>query len=110
VVDLEPDAVRIFKNEKVIAIRPLALQRTSIDMGTHFAQLAGSPVNVLAGAGTQAKMMKSNTVLYETLAFMLLCAALNTERRTAADVIDEIVAVVDLLHTEKWQKLTVERA
>jgi hypothetical protein len=47
VVDLKPDAVRILKDEKVIAVGPLALHRPAIDVGAHFAQFERGLVDIL---------------------------------------------------------------
>jgi hypothetical protein len=55
-------------------------------------------------------MVKSDAILLETLALVLLRTALDAQSGPAADVIDEIVAVVDFLHAEKRQKLAVEYA
>ena len=54
-------------------------------------------------------MVQPHPVLLEALVLMSLSGPLNAERRAPADVIDEIVAVIDLLQAEKRQQLAVER-
>ena len=52
--------------------------------------------------------MQPDPVLHERLALVLGRAALDAERGAAAHVIEEFVAVIDLLHAEERQQLGIE--
>ena len=54
-------------------------------------------------------MMQPDTQLLETLLGVARVAALDADRRAAADVIAEIGAVEDLLHAEERQQRRIER-
>ena len=109
-VHFQPDAVGILEDEVVVAGREVALQRAAVDGGAHRSELVGDPVDVLAAAGAEAEMMQADAVLHEARIRMFLGAALDAERGAAAHVIEEIVAVIDLLQAEEGQQLAIEGA
>ena len=108
VVDLEPDAVGILEHEEVVAGRPVALDWPAIDVAAELAHLGRRLVDILAGARAHAEVVQAYPVLLEASAFVLGRAALDADRGTAADVIEEVVAVVDLLQPEERQQPAIE--
>ena len=65
---------------------------------------------LLARPGAQAEMMQADPVGNEALLAVLLGAALDADRGAAADVIEEVVAVIDFLQAEEGQQLAIEGA
>src|SRR5216683_3519274 len=109
-VHFQPDAVGVLEDEEIVARRPVALERPAVDMRAHRAQLAGDLVDILARACAEAEVMQADPVLHERRAGVLAGAALDAERGAAADVIEEVVAVIDLLHAEEGQQLGIKGA
>ena len=53
-------------------------------------------------------MMQPDPVLREAFVGVFLGAALDADRRAAADMVEEVVAVIDLLHAEEGQQSRIE--
>src|SRR3954454_5079968 len=108
VVHLKPDAIRIFKQHRVIAGCPGALCRRVNDCGTELAQQRGTTINILARPGAQAEVMQADALLHE--AFPLVCrvARLDADCRPGADEVRELRAVEYRLHAEGGQQACVE--
>ena len=70
VIELKPDAIRIFEQQRVIARRPLILARRTDDPGADRRQKAVQLVDVGALAGAEAEMVQADTLLFERCAFI----------------------------------------
>ena len=70
-IELEPDAVRIFEQQRVISRRPLILARRADDLHVKRSQERVQFVDVGALAGTEAEMMQADALLFERSASML---------------------------------------
>src|ERR1700674_1453114 len=64
-VELQPDAVRIFEQQRIISRRPLILARRANDRHTERTQKAVQFVNVGALAGAKTQMLQAAPVLLE---------------------------------------------
>jgi hypothetical protein len=70
-IELEPDAVGVLEQNRIISRRPLILARRADDLRAELRQERGQLVDVGALAGAEAEMMQSDTLLLECRAFML---------------------------------------
>src|SRR4051812_19957362 len=70
-VELDPDAVRILEQQRVISRRPVVLARRANDCGIHRAKKRMELVDVSALARPEAQMMQADAVLVERRARML---------------------------------------
>ncbi len=70
-IKLEPDAIGILEQNRIISRRPLILAWRADDLGAERLEKAAQFVDVGALAGTEAKVMQSDTLLLERCAFML---------------------------------------
>ena len=64
-VDLQPDAVGILEQQRIISRRPLVLARRADDGGAERAEEAVQFVDVGALAGAEAEMMQADALLLE---------------------------------------------
>jgi hypothetical protein len=55
-------------------------------------------VDIRIATGTEAQMMKTNTILYETIVFVRRMALKNAYRGTATNVVAHVFAVENLSH------------
>ena len=69
--ELEPDAIGIFEQDRIISRRPLILTRRADDLGAARDKEAMQFVDVGPLAGAEAEMMQANALLLERGAFML---------------------------------------
>jgi hypothetical protein len=70
-IELQPDAIGIFEQNRVIPRRPLVLARRADDFCAERRQKIVQFVDVGALAGAEAEMMQTDTLLFEGRAFML---------------------------------------
>ena len=109
-VHFQADAVGILEHDVVVAGRPIAGHRPAIDVGSHLPQLGGDGIDVLARAGANAEMMQADAAGDEALTLVLGRATLDADRGAAADVIEEVVAVIDLGEAEDCLLYTSDAA
>ena len=70
-IELQPDAVGVLEQNRLIARRPLILARRADDLGAERLQEAVQLVDIGALAGAKAEVMQADTILLECHAFML---------------------------------------
>jgi hypothetical protein len=70
-IELEPDAVGVFEQDRIISRRPLILARRTDDLRAERRQEAVQFVDVGALAGAEAEMMQADALLLERRAFVL---------------------------------------
>jgi histone H3/H4 len=70
-IELEPDAVGILEQDRVISRRPLIFARRADDLCAERGQKTVQPIDVSALAGAEAEVMQADTLLLEGRAFML---------------------------------------
>jgi hypothetical protein len=64
-IELQPDAVGIFEQDRVIARRPLVLARGADDFGADRIQEGVQFIDVGALAGAEAEVMQADALLLE---------------------------------------------
>jgi hypothetical protein len=69
----------------------MALDRPAIDEGAHGAELVGDLVDILARTRAQAEVMQADPVRNEPRLVVFVRAALDADRRAAADMVEEVV-------------------
>ena len=74
-IELQPDAIGIFEQDRIISRRPLILARRADDLRAERLEKAVQFVDVGALAGAEAEMMQTDTLLLECRAFMLRLTA-----------------------------------
>jgi hypothetical protein len=109
-VELQPDPVGIFEQQRIISRRPLILARRANDRHTERTQQAVQLVNVGALAGTKAQMVQADAILLERRAGVLGRRRPDRDRGATADAIIDGVGVDDRLQPTKRQRLAVEFA
>jgi len=109
-VELQPDAVGIFEQQRIISRRPLILARRANDRHTERTQEAVQLVNVGALAGTKTQMMQADAILLERRAGVLGRRRSDRDCGATADAIIDGVGVDDRLQPKKRQQLAVEFA
>ena len=62
-IELEPDAIGIFEQDRVISRRPLILARRADDLGTERLEEAVQLIDVGALAGAEAEVMQTDALL-----------------------------------------------
>ena len=70
-IELQPDAIGIFEQDRIISRSPLILARRADDPGAERDKEAMQFVDVGALAGAEAEMMQANALLLERCTFML---------------------------------------
>ena len=70
-IELEPDAIGVLEQDRIISRRPLVLARRADDLGAERLEKAVQFVDVGALAGAEAEMMQADALLFERGAFML---------------------------------------
>lgn len=70
-IQLQPDAIRILEQQRVIARRPLILARRADDPGAERDQKSVQLVDVGALAGAEAEVVKADALLLEGSTRML---------------------------------------
>src|SRR5450631_60985 len=110
VVELQPDAVGIFEQQRIISRRPLILARRANDRHAVRTQEAVQLVNVGALAGAKTQMVQADAVLLERSAGVLGRRRPDRDRGAAADAIIDGVGIDDRLQPKKRQQLAVEFA
>ena len=70
-IELQPDAIGIFEQDRIISRRPLVLARRADDPGAERRQKTVQLIDVGALTGTEAEVMQTDTLLLEGRAFML---------------------------------------
>ena len=96
-IEFEPDAVRIFEQQRIISRRPLILARRANDLHVERLQERVQFVDVGALAGTEAEMMQADALLLERSASMLRRRGGDGDRRTSADAVIGRVGFYDRL-------------
>src|SRR4051794_2288344 len=107
-VELEPDAVGVFEQDRIISRRPLILTRRADDLRTERLEKAVQLVDVGALAGAEAEMMQTDALLFERRAFMFGGRRTDADRGTAADAIIGRLGVDHRFQPEKRQQLTIK--
>jgi hypothetical protein len=69
-IELEPDAVGILEQNRIISRRPLILARRPDDFRAERRQKAMQLIDVGALAGAEAQVMQPDALLFERRAFM----------------------------------------
>src|SRR4051812_2080719 len=110
VIELEPDAVGILEQQRIISGRPLVLARRANDLGAERAEEAVQLVDVGALAGAEAQMMQADALLRERGAGMLGRWRADPDRGPSADAVIGGVGVDHRLQPEKRQQFSVELA
>ena len=64
-IELEPDAVRVLEQDRIISRRPLVLARRADDFGVERAEEGVQFIDVGALAGAEAEMMQADALLFE---------------------------------------------
>ena len=70
-IKLQPDAVGILEQNRIVSRRPLILARRADDLCAERGQKTVQLIDVGALAGAKAEMMQTDTLLLECRAFML---------------------------------------
>ena len=109
-IELQPDAVGIFEQQRIISWRPLILAWRANDRHTERTQEAVQLVNVGALAGAKTQMVQADAVLLERSASVLGRRRPDRDRGAAADAIVDGVGIDDRLQPQKRQQLAVEFA
>src|SRR5215467_12760599 len=65
VVHLQPDAVGILEQHRVVARGPRPVFRRMYDLGTHLAQVRVQTIDVLASVGAEAEVVEPDPGLHE---------------------------------------------
>ena len=84
-IELEPYAVGVFEQDRIISRRPLVLARRADDSGAERLKKIVQFVDVGALACAEAEMMQANALLLERGAFMLGGRRADADRGPAAD-------------------------
>src|SRR4051794_11243295 len=102
-VELEPDAVGVLEQQRVISRRPAVLARRANDPGIHRGEKGMKLVDIAALAGAKTQMMQADPVLLERGARMPGSRRANSHRGSSADAIVDLVAIDHRLQPEKRQ-------
>jgi hypothetical protein len=70
-IELEPDAIGVLEQDRIISRCPLILARRTDDLGAERLEETVQLIDVGALAGAEAKVMQADTPLLECRAFML---------------------------------------
>ncbi|WP_275187626.1 hypothetical protein [Bradyrhizobium sp. CSA112] len=70
-IELEPDAIGILEQDRVMSRRPLVLARCADDLGAERLEKAVQLIDVGALAGAEAEVMQADALLLERRTFML---------------------------------------
>ena len=70
-IELQPDAIGIFEQDRIISRRPSILAWGADDLGTECLEKTMQLIDVGALTGTEAEVMQTDTLLLERRAFML---------------------------------------
>jgi hypothetical protein len=84
-IELEPDAIRVFEQDRVIAGAPTGLARGADDVGADRIQETVEFIDVGALAGAEAEMMQADAVLLEGGALMFRQRRADRDVGAAAD-------------------------
>src|SRR5262249_55632785 len=85
---LDPDAVRVLEQHRVVARCPAAFLRSADDRCRHLPQHGRATVHVLARAGSETQVMQTDTLLVEAVGTLRRVAGLNADRGPAADAVE----------------------
>ena len=96
-IELQPDAVGIFEQQRIISRRPLILARRANDRHTVRTQEAVQFVNVGALAGAKTQMVQADAILLERSSGVLGRRRPDRDRGAAADAIIDGVGIDDRL-------------
>ena len=69
-IELEPDAIGILEQDRIISRRPLILTRRADDLGAERLEKAMQFIDVGAFASAEAEVMQPDALLFERRAFM----------------------------------------
>jgi hypothetical protein len=69
-IELEPDAIRVLEQNRIVSRRPLILAWRANDLGAERLQEAMQLVDIGALAGAEAEMVQADTLLLECSAFV----------------------------------------
>src|SRR5205814_4000348 len=108
VVELQPDAVGILEQQRIIPRRPLVLARRANDLCAERTQEHVQFIDVGALAGAETQMMQTDAILLECRAGVCGRRRADPDRGASADAVIRRVGVDDRLHAEEWQQLAVE--
>src|SRR6185436_11600936 len=109
-VELEPNAIGILEQNRIISRRPLILARRADDFGAERLEKAVQLIDVGALAGAEAQMMQTDTLLLECRAFMLGGWRADADRSPAADAVIGRLGIDHGLQAQKRQQLAIEIA
>jgi hypothetical protein len=84
-VELQPYAVGILEQQRLIAGRPLILARRANDLHVERAQKSVQSIDVGALAGTKAQVVQADALLLERGACVLGRRRADPDRRASAD-------------------------
>src|SRR6476646_632052 len=109
-IELEPDAIGVLEQDRIISWRPLVLARRADDLGAERLEKTVQLVDVGALAGAEAEMMQTDALLFERGAFMLGGRRADADRGTAANAVIGRLGVDHRLQAEKRQQLKIKFA
>lgn len=109
-VEFEPDAIRVFEQDRVIARRPSVLARRADNFGAERLKKTMQLIDVGALARAEAEMVKADTLLFEYSAFVLGRRRADADRGPAADAIIGRLGIDHGLQSEERQQFTIKFA
>src|ERR1700722_20215521 len=109
-IELQPDAVGVLEQQRIVAGRPIVFARRADDVDAERTEEAVQFVDVGALAGAEAEMMQADATLRESGSGVFGRGPTDTERGASADAVEEFIAVDHRLQAEKRQQLAVEFA
>src|SRR5882757_3919935 len=107
-IELEPDAVGILEQDRIISRRPLVLARRADDFRIERLQKRMQFVDVGALAGAKTQVMQADALLLESSTGVLGRWRADADRGAAADAVICRFGIDDRLQPEKRQQLAVE--
>src|SRR5689334_1339269 len=110
VIDLEPDAIGILEQHRVISGRPAILARRADDFRAKLDNESVELVDIGALAGAKAEMVQPDAPLVEGSIRVFRRRRADAERGASADAIIIGVGIDDRRHAEERQQLAIEIA
>src|SRR5260370_21585725 len=102
-IELEPDTVRVFEQQRVIARRPLILARRANDLDVERTQKAMQLVDIGALAGAETQMMQADALLLERGTRVLRRRRADANRGASADAVMSRLGIDHRRQPEKRQ-------
>ena len=97
VVHLQPDAVGVLEQHRIVARCPRSVFRRMHDLGAHLAQVRVQAIDVLAGVGAEAEVVEPDPGLHEGCLVVRRLRGHNRHRGLAADEVSPPLVAEDRL-------------